>query len=50
LSRLRWDQRTQDYLHRRMTEGRTPREAIRCLKRHVARELYLVIRDAAERP
>lgn len=48
LSRLRWDQRTQDYLQRRMTEGRTRREAIRCLKRYVARELYLVIRDAAE--
>jgi transposase len=48
LSRLRWDQRTQDYLHRRMTEGRTRREAIRCLKRYVARELYLVIHDAAD--
>ena len=53
LSRLRWDQRTQDYLQRRMAEGRTRREAIRCLKRYVARELYVVIRDAAgahERP
>lgn len=48
LSRLRWDQRTQDYLQRRMTEGRTRREVIRCLKRYVARELYFVIRDAAE--
>ena len=48
LSRLRWDQRTQDYLQRRMAEGRTRREAIRCLKRYVARELYVVIRDAAE--
>lgn len=48
LSRLRWDQRTQDYLQRRMAEGRTRREAIRCLKRYVARELYLLIRNAAE--
>jgi hypothetical protein len=31
-----------------MAEGRTRREAIRCLKRYVARELYLLIRNAAE--
>lgn len=32
LSRLRWDQRTQaDYRNRRTAEGKTPREAIRCL-------------------
>jgi transposase len=33
LSRLRWDPRTRDYLQRRMHEGKTKREAIRCLKR-----------------
>ena len=33
LSRLRWDARTRDYLTRRITEGKTRREAIRCLKR-----------------
>ena len=43
LSRLRWDQRTRDYLNRRIAEGRTPREAIRCLKRYIARELYQLI-------
>jgi len=43
LSRLRWDQRTRDYLNRRIAEGRTPREAIRCLKRYIARELYPLI-------
>ena len=31
LSRLRWDPRTRDYLTRRITEGKTRREAIRCL-------------------
>ena len=31
LSRLRWDTRTRDYLARRITEGKTRREAIRCL-------------------
>jgi transposase len=43
LSRLRWDHRTRAYLARRIAEGRTPREAIRCLKRYIARELYQVI-------
>jgi transposase len=40
LSRLRWDARTRDYLARRITEGKTRREAIRCLKRYIAREIY----------
>jgi len=43
LSRLRWDTRTRDYLTRRITEGKTRREAIRCLKRYIAREMYQVI-------
>ena len=37
LSRLRWDARTRDYLARRITEGKTHREAMRCLKRYIAR-------------
>jgi transposase len=43
LSRLRWDTRTRDYLTRRITEGKTRREAIRCLKRYIAREIYQII-------
>jgi transposase len=43
LSRLRWDTRTRDYLTRRITEGKTRREAIRCLKRYTAREIYQII-------
>jgi transposase len=43
LSRLRWDTRTRDYLTRRTTEGKTRREAIRCLKRYLAREIYQII-------
>ncbi|WP_141983673.1 IS110 family transposase [Saccharothrix saharensis] len=43
LSRLRWDPRTQDYLARRLAQGRTRREAIRCLKRYIAREVYSLI-------
>jgi transposase len=40
LSRLRWAGPSQDYLRRRLAEGKTKREIIRCLKRYVAREIY----------
>jgi transposase len=43
LSRLRWDDRTRGYLQRRLAEGKTRREIIRCLKRYVAREIYRLI-------
>jgi transposase len=48
LSRLRWDARTRDYVQRRITEGKTKREAIRCLKRYVAREIYQLIKPKPE--
>jgi transposase len=38
--RLSHDQRTKDYLAKRTSEGKTKAEAIRCLKRYVAREIY----------
>ena len=41
--RLRHDQRTKDYLARRMQQGKSKREVIRCLKRYVAREIYAVL-------
>ena len=47
LSRLRWDSRTQDYLQRRLAEGKTRREAIRCLKRYIAREIFTLITPKA---
>lgn len=43
LTRLRWDQKTRDYMQRRTTEGLSKKEIIRCLKRYVARELYQFI-------
>jgi hypothetical protein len=43
LARLRWDTRTRDYVDRRISQGKTRREAIRCLKRYVAREIYQTI-------
>ena len=34
------DPRTREYIARRMKEGQTKKEAIRCLKRYIAREVY----------
>jgi transposase len=48
LSRLRWDQRTQDYLHRRLDGGKTRREAIRCIKRYIAREVFNLLKTAPD--
>jgi hypothetical protein len=44
-SRARSEQRTRDYLDHRTTQGSTRREAIRCLKRYVAREIYRLIQQ-----
>ncbi len=38
--RLRFDDRTKKYMKRRISEGMSKLEAIRCLKRYVARELF----------
>jgi transposase len=38
--RIRTDQRTRDYVDRRLAEGKSKREIMRCLKRYVARETY----------
>ncbi len=49
LSRLRWDARSRNYVQRRIAEGKTPREAIRCLKRYVAREIYQLLKPRPKR-
>jgi transposase len=40
LSRMRHDPRTQHYVTRRTHEGLTKPEIIRCLKRHIARQIH----------
>ena len=40
LVRMATDPRTKDYVARRLKEGKSKKEAIRCLKRYVAREIY----------
>lgn len=40
VTRMVCDPRTRDYIERRMKEGLTKKEAFRCLKRYIAREVY----------
>jgi transposase len=49
LVRLRYDARTNLYLQRRIEEGKTKTETIRCLKRYVAREVFGILHDIGER-
>lgn len=48
IGRLRTDERTKEYIARKMSEGHTKMEAIRCLKRYIAREIYYVIKRRSE--
>lgn len=43
LCRLRWDERTKEYMERRTEEGLSKKEIIRCLKRYIAREIYQIL-------
>ena len=43
ISRLRWHTPTKAYMARRLAQGRTTKMIIRCLKRHVVREVYRAI-------
>ena len=43
LVRMRHDPRTRAYVQRRLTEGLSKLEIIRCLKRMIARELYYLL-------
>jgi transposase len=45
IGRLRTDARTKTYVARRIAEGHSKLEAIRCLKRYIAREVYKLIRQ-----
>ena len=45
VGRLRTDARTQAFVERKMSEGHTKTESIRCLKRYIAREVYYVIKE-----
>jgi len=41
--RMRYCEKTQGYVKRRLADGKTKKEIIRCLKRYVAREVYYAL-------
>lgn len=43
ITRARIDPQTQAYLQRKRSEGKTNREALRCLKRHLARHIHRLL-------
>ena len=49
-TRMRTDTATQDYVARRQAEGKNKREIIRCLKRHIAREIYRLLTNPPPTP
>jgi transposase len=50
LSRARTDPATQSYLKRKHAEGKSKLEAIRCLKRHLARRIWRLLYTTAPTP
>lgn len=50
VTRLRCHPETQDYIARRRAEGKTTREAIRCLKRYLARHVWRLLQAAPPGP
>jgi transposase len=47
VTRARCDPQTQNYIVRKKAEGKTNRDAIRCLKRHLARRVWNLLRTPA---
>lgn len=45
LTRARDHQASRDYIARRIAQGKTPREARRCLKRYIARHLFRLLEN-----
>jgi transposase len=48
--RLRWHEPTQNYTQRRLAEGKTKPEVMRCLKRYIAREIYHALCPSTTKP
>ena len=49
-TRMRHDAATKDYVARRHAEGKNRKEIIRCLKRHIAREIYRLLTNPPPTP
>jgi transposase len=50
ITRARCHPQTQTYIARKTAEGKTHREAIRCLKRHLARRIWQLLQPPTEQP
>jgi transposase len=50
LSRRRLDADTNAYIARRLSEGKSEREAVRCLKRYLARSLFRLLEKMPTTP
>jgi transposase len=50
ITRLRCHTETQHYIARKQAEGKTTKEAIRCLKRHLARRLWHLLQTSRPAP
>ncbi len=50
LSRSRYCPKTRAYLAKRISQGKTTREARRCLKRYIARQLYRLLENPPTNP
>jgi hypothetical protein len=48
--RMRRHQPTRDYFARRLVEGKTKNEIMRCIKRYIAREIYHALREPSRTP
>jgi len=48
LVRLCYHQQTKDDMARRLTEGKTNKEVIRCLKRYLAQEMFAVLHQTSQ--
>jgi hypothetical protein len=49
ITQARIHQPARDYIARRVAEGKTKKEALRALKRHLARIIYRLLQDIHER-
>ena len=49
-TRIRHDAATKEYVARRKAEGKNRKEIIRCLKRHIAREIYRLLTNPPPTP
>src|SRR5687768_11637098 len=50
ITRARCHPQTRDYIERRRSEGKSTREAIRCLKRYLARRVWHLLQPASPTP